>query len=1571
MTDIAINPVTRRVQFVGTTGTGPYAFSFNILQASDIAVYKNNTLLSIGTGSANYSVSIAANGTGSVSLVTALISSDVLVLIGGRELSRTTDFVTAGDLLASSLNEQLDSNVVMSQQLDERITRSIITQPGDSLKNLYLPLVADRASEILTFDASGNVTTTPVSEIVGANIDTQKVTVKTSGGVVKAVIDGNTTNIMTITGPVILKEGSNTRISINPGGAGNNIVSDGNILFTTASGDIDLKPLGGSINILGVSGQQRLALTNSGQAKLMYFQNSNTTSLGVVDPTGTRTLLLPNATDTLVGKATTDTLTNKTLASPVITGSLGVGTLTGSGDILLDAVGDIVLDAAGDQIFFKDGGTLRITFNLGAAGTSIVSASDLMTAVTSGSMNFKTSTGFVDFLQPSGAQAIQINSTSTSTICYFQNSNQTKLGAVNPTATRVLLLPNASDTLVGKATTDTLTNKTLASPVITGNLAVGTLTNSGSDIILDSSGDIILDAAGDQVIFKDGGTLRLTFNLGAAGTSIVSASDLVTTVTNGSLSFKPSTGFTDFLQPSGAQGFQINSSSSPAITLYQNSNTVKLGAVNPTATRVLLLPNANDTLVGKATTDTLTNKTLTNPTITGGLNMSDASITNVGAIALDRITNDSAAGITVDSSSGIILDSSQGQFLFKDDNSTRLTISISNSANQTLTSLAALSLTSGADINLRPNGGQLYVLSNSGGDNFQFNTSSTPTLGIHQNSNVTNIGLVNPTATRTILFPNASDTLVGKATTDTLTNKTLTSPVINTGVSGSAFLDEDNFASNSATKIASQQSIKAYVDAATAGGGAGSLSTVLGIGNTTGSNNVLFGDNNKAIFGAGSDLQIYHDGSNSYINDQGTGRLYIRASDQLRLQASDSENYALFAAGGAVKLYYDNVEKFDTTNTGVNITGTLTADGLTSSGTIKIDSATPALWLYENDATNLNGFIRNVAGDLLIQTINDAGSAVNTRVSVDHSTGDISFYEDTGSTAKFFWDASAESLGIGTSSPVAPIEISKSGTGEYSTLALTNSGASGKRFVIGLGGNTADAAYANKLYFYDSTASATRMVIDSLGSVGIGVVPEAWGSNADAMQIGNSGMLFGQNNANVFTTGSNFYWDNTNYKRINADLPSRHVQFQGEHIFGHAVSGSADTNISWLESMRIDSSGRVGIGAAPVANSGVLQIFGGNATSSSLGFNHGDNATISAKYSMIFQVNNTGAISGRTFNFATGGKGYSEGTSFLTLGGSGAIFNETGSAAQDFRVESDNSPHAIFVDSSADQVLFAKAVAGLTTNGAYMAGVNATAGTHFHLALSHTSSSDGAAIIYMNRQSSSGELIQFRQANGQKGNIGTEDGRLYIESSGAANLTGIGFSRTAAALEPRKNGTWTDNAVDVGSSTYRFDDVFATNGTIQTSDQNEKQDIAALTSAEMLVAKRISVLFKTFRWKDKVAAKGDDARTHSGIVAQDVQAAFEAESLDAGDYSMFISNIWWEHDVDVAAVEADDTVEPAIEAKDAYTRTDPYMLESEAPEGSTSRTRLGIRYPELLSFLAAYNEQRFAAIETRLTALEA
>jgi hypothetical protein len=257
-----------------------------------------------------------------------------------------------------------------------------------------------------------------------------------------------------------------------------------------------------------------------------------------------------------------------------------------------------------------------------------------------------------------------------------------------------------------------------------------------------------------------------------------------------------------------------------------------------------------------------------------------------------------------------------------------------------------------------------------------------------------------------------------------------------------------------------------------------------------------------------------------------------------------------------------------------------------------------------------------------------------------------------------------------------------------------------------------------------------------------------------------------------------------------------------------------------------------------------------------------------------------------------------------------------------------------------------------------------------------TSSDAGDRALLLNRQSSDGILLEFKKANSAVGSIGNSGNYMYLASLGPSAR---GVKITDNFIPATTSGANNDNVMDLGGASVRWDDVYATNGTIQTSDFNEKQDIASLTATEMLVGKRISALFKTFRWKDSVAENGDNARTHAGVIAQDVQAAFTAEGLDAGDYALFISSTWWETQTDVPAVEAvaevldedGNVTTEAVEAVDAYTRTDTYDTEAEAPEGATSKTRLGIRYPELLSFVAAYNEQRFASIEARLTALEA
>lgn len=88
---------------------------------------------------------------------------------------------------------------------------------------------------------------------------------------------------------------------------------------------------------------------------------------------------------------------------------------------------------------------------------------------------------------------------------------------------------------------------------------------------------------------------------------------------------------------------------------------------------------------------------------------------------------------------------------------------------------------------------------------------------------------------------------------------------------------------------------------------------------------LILSDNEKLIFGAGSDLQIYHDGSTSYILDDGTGDLQLRTNNRIVLAKSPFEYMADFNADGAVDLYYDNSKKLATTSTGIDVTGKIVA----------------------------------------------------------------------------------------------------------------------------------------------------------------------------------------------------------------------------------------------------------------------------------------------------------------------------------------------------------------------------------------------------------------------------------------------------------------------------------------------------------------------------------------------------------------------------------------------------------------------------------------------------------------------
>lgn len=160
---VPISNVTRRQVYSpsGAGGAGPYSFTFEILANTDIAVYKDDTLLTLTT---HYTVTINANGTGSVTITAAGLalsptSPTQYAIVGNRTIQRTTDFTTGGDFFANTINDELDQQTIFAQQNAEGLARALTAPQTDPTSiNMTLPSKANRALKTLSFDANGDPT---------------------------------------------------------------------------------------------------------------------------------------------------------------------------------------------------------------------------------------------------------------------------------------------------------------------------------------------------------------------------------------------------------------------------------------------------------------------------------------------------------------------------------------------------------------------------------------------------------------------------------------------------------------------------------------------------------------------------------------------------------------------------------------------------------------------------------------------------------------------------------------------------------------------------------------------------------------------------------------------------------------------------------------------------------------------------------------------------------------------------------------------------------------------------------------------------------------------------------------------------------------------------------------------------------------------------------------------------------------------------------------------------------------------------------------------------------------------
>ena len=173
----------------------------------------------------------------------------------------------------------------------------------------------------------------------------------------------------------------------------------------------------------------------------------------------------------------------------------------------------------------------------------------------------------------------------------------------------------------------------------------------------------------------------------------------------------------------------------------------------------------------------------------------------------------------------------------------------------------------------------------------------------------------------------------------------------------------------------------------------------------TNNQNINFGDSDKAQFGAGNDLQIYHDGSNSYVHENGTGSLNILASDQIKIgNSANSEVYAKFNSNGNVELRHDNSVKLETTSTGIDVTGRITTDGITedASGNLGVGKTSPAYRGHFADASSATRLqIENTnnatAGAGVYLTTYSSGSLVSNATLATDNSGNFKIF--TGTTA--------------------------------------------------------------------------------------------------------------------------------------------------------------------------------------------------------------------------------------------------------------------------------------------------------------------------------------------------------------------------------------------------------------------------------------------------------------------------------------------------------------------------------------------------------------------------------------------
>jgi hypothetical protein len=275
----------------------------------------------------------------------------------------------------------------------------------------------------------------------------------------------------------------------------------------------------------------------------------------------------------------------------------------------------------------------------------------------------------------------------------------------------------------------------------------------------------------------------------------------------------------------------------------------------------------------------------------------------------------------------------------------------------------------------------------------------------------------------------------------------------------------------------------------TSGGALRLATTATGI-DVTG--NISLPDNGKATFGASDDLQIYHDGSHSYIKDAGTGQLRLLAGTNVQIWNADATNLAAnFNGDTQTSLYYAGSSKLSTTASGIDVTGTVTAEALGIGG-----SPIAALDVTGTDAVgSLTSLADTVTRAAAIVRGSTHANGYGLYMGYGNASTDAQYIQSTLKTGAqaypLLLNPYGGNVGISTSSPQKTLHVN-SGTSNIGLRVESSDATASIEFIDSGTTSTATSARVGGISndFFVQTNGSERLRISAAGQLFLNVTAE-------------------------------------------------------------------------------------------------------------------------------------------------------------------------------------------------------------------------------------------------------------------------------------------------------------------------------------------------------------------------------------------------------------------------------------------------------------------------------------------------